>query len=217
MRKEERAAIVLSYLRKTYPDAKCALNFHNDYECLFAIALSAQTSDESVNKVTPGLFSLYPDVGSLAKADEEEVRRIISSLGLAKTKAHNLVRASGEIVSRFRSQIPVEMNELTSLPGIGHKTASVFLLERKDVPAIPVDTHVGRLSKRLGFAKEEDGVIAIQGKLERLFPREDWHFVHLALISHGRARCLSLSPRCKDCELAAVCPYFRKKSSTRDR
>lgn len=217
MRKEERAAIVLSYLRKTYPDAKCALHFRNDYECLFAIALSAQTSDESVNKVTPRLFSLYPDVDSLAKADEEEVRRIISSLGLAKTKAHNLVRASREIVSRFHSQIPVEMNELTSLPGIGHKTASVFLLERKDVPAIPVDTHVGRLSKRLGFAKEEDGVIAIQGKLERLFPREDWHFVHLALISHGRARCLSLSPRCEDCELRAVCPYFRKKSSTRDR
>lgn len=214
MRAKERAAFVLGYLQETYPGAKCALNFENDYECLFAIALSAQTTDAAVNRATPGLFSAYPTVEALAKATPEEVRPYIAFLGLAGTKAKNLVNASKAIVERYHSQIPSKLEDLITLPGIGWKTASVYLLERKGIPAIPVDTHVHRLAARLGFAKETDAPREVENKLEPLFPKEQWHFVHLALISHGRNLCKAVNPSCEKCGLSSVCHHFRKISST---
>lgn len=214
---KERSAAVLAFLRASYPDAHCALHFRNDYECLFAIALSAQTTDASVNRATPALFAAYPDVEAMAKATPEEVRPYIASLGLSGTKAKNLVAASKAIVERFHSQIPTEIEDLTSLPGIGWKTANVYRLERLSIPAIPVDTHVHRLSARLGLAKEKDSLLEVQRKLERLFPKEDWHFVHLALITHGRVLCKAAHPLCEECGLSGVCPHFKKTSSIKGR
>ncbi len=215
--RKERAAQIYAFLRERYPDARCALRFKNDYECLFAIALSAQTTDASVNKATPALFEAYPNVSAMALAAPEDVEKYISSLGLSKTKARNLVAASKAIVERFQSQIPSEIADLTSLPGVGWKTANVYRLERLGIPAIPVDTHVYRLAVRLGLAQEKDSILDVQRRLESLFRKEDWHFVHLALIAHGRELCRSSAPRCSDCGLREMCPYFRKISSIKGR
>ena len=172
---KERSAAVLAFLRASYPDAHCALHFRNDYECLFAIALSAQTTDASVNRATPALFAAYPDVEAMAKATPEEVR------------------------------------------GIGRKSANVILGDSFGIPGFPVDTHVHRLSVRLGLAKEKDSLLEVQRKLERLFPKEDWHFVHLALITHGRVLCKAAHPLCGECGLSGVCPHFKKTSSIKGR
>ncbi len=211
MRKKDKLPLILGFLHREYPDARCALLFHDDYECLFAIALSAQTSDRAVNMVTPALFARYPDVESLSKADEAEVRSLIVRLGLAKSKAHNLVLASRAIVERFSSQIPSSVEDLTSLPGIGLKTASVYLLERKGIASLPVDTHVGRIAVRLGLAEAKDSPGKIKEKLEAYFPKEEWHFVHLAFIAFGRNRCRAVNPDCSDCPLIGPCSFRRKK------
>ena len=160
--KNEKVAAILSYLHDNYDDAKTALDFSNDYECLVSIILSAQTTDKSVNKVTPALFKHFPDFESLGKASIEEIENDIKTLGLYHNKAKSINALGKVMASEYNSVIPSDKKTLTSLPGVGIKTAGVFLLERRGEQVIPVDTHVRRIAIRLGFAEENDEFSAIK-------------------------------------------------------
>lgn len=205
--KEER---LLRFLHSSYPDARCALDFHNDFECLVAISLSAQSKDESVNAVTPALFRAYPDPESMAKAPLEDIEEKIHRLGLYRNKAKNIQALSKALVERFGGEVPGDKTSLLSLPGVGIKTAGVFLLERRNEPHLPVDTHIERISKRLGFAKNSLNGPQIEPLLEKRFPKEEWIFLHHALIAFGRSVCLAKKPLCERCPLAAICPWKNK-------
>jgi endonuclease-3 len=204
-----------AYLHKEYGGAACTLDFSTDFECLVAIVLSAQTTDASVNRVTPALFSAYPTPNDLAEAPLEDVEDKIKSLGLYRAKARNIVALSKDLVSRFGGSVPHDRAALESLPGVGKKTAGVFLIERCGVPALPVDTHVKRVATRLSLAKPSDAPEDVERKLEKEFPKEDWAFLHHALIAFGRSTCLAKKPRCGSCGLSSVCPYFKRNSSTK--
>lgn len=205
---------VLIYLENAFPEAKCSLCFSNDYECLVSVVLSAQTTDQSVNKVTPSLFQAYPDVSSLAKADVKEIEKFIKSLGLYHNKAKSLQKLGGFIDFAYHGEIPHNLELLKKVPGVGEKTARVFLLERGDQDFLPVDTHIRRISVRLSYSKVDDSPLSIEKKLERAFPKEKWRFLHHAFIEFGRKRCKSISPLCDNCPLSGYCSYFKKNSPT---
>ena len=205
--KNEKVAAILSYLHDNYDDAKTALDFHNDYECLVSIILSAQTTDKSVNKVTPALFKHFPDFESLGKASIEEIENDIKTLGLYHNKAKSINALGKVMASEYNGIIPNDKKTLTSLPGVGIKTAGVFLLERRGAQVIPVDTHVRRIAIRLGFAGENDEFSAIERKLEKAFPYEEHSFVHHSFINFGRTKCSAQRPACEGCPLAVYCKY----------
>lgn len=205
--KNEKVAAILSYLHDNYDDAKTALDFSNDYECLVSIILSAQTTDKSVNKVTPALFKHFPDFESLGKASIEEIENDIKTLGLYHNKAKSINALGKVMASEYSSIIPSDKKTLTSLPGVGIKTAGVFLLERRGEQVIPVDTHVRRIAIRLGFAGENDEFSAIERKLEKAFPYEEHSFVHHSFINFGRTKCSAQRPACEGCPLAVYCKY----------
>ena len=205
--KNEKVAAILSYLHDNYDDAKTALDFSNDYECLVSIILSAQTTDKSVNKVTPALFKHFPDFESLGKASIEEIENDIKTLGLYHNKAKSINTLGKVMASEYNSVIPNDKKTLTSLPGVGIKTAGVFLLERRGEQVIPVDTHVRRIAIRLGFAGENDEFSAIERKLEKAFPYEEHSFVHHSFINFGRTKCSAQRPACEGCPLAVYCKY----------
>ena len=205
--KNEKVAAILSYLHDNYDDAKTALDFSNDYECLVSIILSAQTTDKSVNKVTPALFKHFPDFESLGKASIEEIENDIKTLGLYHNKAKSINALGKVMASEYNSVIPSDKKTLTSLPGVGIKTAGVFLLERRGEQVIPVDTHVRRIAIRLGFAGENDEFSAIEHKLEKAFPYEEHSFVHHSFINFGRTKCSAQRPACEGCPLAVYCKY----------
>jgi endonuclease-3 len=205
---------LLEHLHAAYPDAKCTLDFKNPFECLIAISLSAQTNDKSVNLVTPTLFKDFPTPEALAKAPLKEVEHDIQSLGLYHSKATHIIQLAGVLQGKFNSNVPLKMDELTSLPGVGSKTAGVFLMETIARPAIPVDTHVTRVSIRLGYAKEGDEPLVIEKKLEKIFPESEWIFLHHALIAFGRQECHAKKPACGSCPLKNDCRYFKKNLST---
>lgn len=204
MRKAARAAAVSAFLKAAFPNASCALKFSNPRECLIAIILSAQTTDLAVNKVTPSLFSQFPSWESLAEAPLPEIEETIKSLGLYRNKAKSIKAIARVIVNDFRGEIPKDIKVLKTLPGVGLKTAGVFLLETSAPVSFPVDTHVGRLARRLGLSKEkEPGKVAAD--LEKAFPQEDWAFLHHALILFGRETCKSQNPHCQACKLGEIC------------
>lgn len=204
---------VLAFLKKEFPEARCALSFHNDFECLVAIVLSAQTSDKAVNKVTPLLFARYKDAEAFMEAKHAEIEGIISSLGLFRAKARNLI-ALGRRLSQLGA-IPATRDELVTLPGVGQKTAGVFLLERRGAPYIPVDTHIARIAFRLGYAKKKsENPMEIERILERSFVKEECAFLHHALIAFGREICHAKNPACDGCGLKEFCRHFKKRSST---
>lgn len=208
----EKTELIQSYLDEILPDAKCALVFSNPFECLCAVMLSAQTTDKSVNQVTPSLFSAFPDAFALAKAEQKDVESIIQSLGLYRNKAKNLIGLSIALVERHNGVVPNDKKALTELPGVGVKTANVVLAECFGVPAIAVDTHLTRVSKRLGLAKEDDDPLEIEKKLERRFPKERWIKLHHQLIWFGRIQCKAISPLCENCKLQEICSDFKKKN-----
>lgn len=208
----EKTELIQSYLDEILPDAKCALVFSNPFECLCAVMLSAQTTDKSVNQVTPSLFSAFPDAFALAKAEQKDVESIIQSLGLYRNKAKNLIGLSIALVERHNGVVPNDKKALTELPGVGVKTANVVLAECFGVPAIAVDTHLTRVSKRLGLAKEDDDPLEIEKKLERRFPKERWIKLHHQLIWFGRIQCKAISPLCENCKLQEICRDFKKKN-----
>ena len=206
--------LLLDYLHKRFPEAGCALHFASDLECLVAIALSAQTTDVSVNKVTPILFAHFSDAKAYAEGPLEAIENDIRSLGLYRNKAKNLQALGKALSESYGGVVPHSFEDLVKLPGVGTKTAGVFLLERGDRPAIPVDTHVSRVSIRLGYAKSGDSPLAIEKKLEKTFPKEEWKFLHHSLIWFGREECHAQKPNCGACPLKDYCSFFKKTSST---
>ena len=203
--KKRRARAILEALKKAYPEAKTELRHKNPFELLVATVLSAQATDKGVNRVTPKLFARWPTPEALAEADPEEVGRVIQSLGLWRTKARNLVALAQKLVAEHGGEVPKDPKALQSLPGVGWKTATVVAGAAFGVPGIAVDTHVARLARRLCLSEAKTPE-KIGRDLEALFPKEDWIFLHHALVLHGRYVCTARKPRCKECVLRPYCP-----------
>lgn len=196
---------IIENLDRLYPDAHCELNHKDSFELLIAVVLSAQTTDVSVNRVTPALFEKYPDAISLSEASEEDVMRLIHSIGLYKNKSRNIINLAKELVKRFGGEVPSKREELESLPGVGRKTANVVLSNCFDYPAFAVDTHVSRVSKRLMIARKDDDVLTIEKKLMKFFPRNCWSRLHHQFIFFGRYKCKAKNPECTDCPFRDSC------------
>lgn len=201
---------LLSELEKMFPNAKCQLNYNSPFELLIAVVLSAQTTDKRVNIVTRSLFAAYPDVYRLADAEQIDVERIIASLGLFRTKAENIISLSKKLITNFNGQVPHNLEDLMSLPGVGRKSANVVLSEAFGIPAIAVDTHVSRVSNRLGIETSED-VYQIEQSLEKFFPQEKWHKGHNLLVHFGRYFCTAINPKCEECPFQKECLYYSNK------
>ena len=200
---------VLSRLKKEYPDAHCELDFDTPLQLLIATILSAQCTDKRVNMVTPDLFKAYPDAKSLSSADVETLQNQIKSTGFFRNKTKSLLGMSAAVADKHGGNVPATMDELVNLPGVGRKTANVVLGNAFNVnEGVVVDTHVGRLSVRLGLTNETDPV-KVERALMPLIPRDDWTLVAHLLIFHGRRVCLARTPRCESCVLADVCPSAR--------
>lgn len=201
-----RANEVYEILEATYPDAHCALDHRNAFELTVATILSAQCTDERVNLVTPALFEAFPDAASLAQARIEEVEALVRSTGFYRNKAKNLVGMAEVVVARHGGEIPTAMDDLVELPGVGRKTANVVLGNAFGIDeGIVVDTHVKRLSNRLGFTRKEDPV-KVEEDLVKLFARDRWTQLSHILIFHGRQQCPARKPRCAGCPVNHLCP-----------
>lgn len=194
-------------LRDTYPDAHCELDHRNPYELLVATILSAQCTDARVNTVTPTLFAAYPDPHSLAAADRADVERIIASTGFFRAKAASLQGMAAGVCERFGGAVPRRLEELVTLPGVGRKTANVVLGNAFGVPGITVDTHFGRLSRRMGWTAQSDPD-KVEAEVGALFDKADWTMLSHVLIWHGRRRCFARRPACGACPVARWCPGF---------
>ena len=200
-----RARRVMRRLSATYPDARCELDFTTPFELIQATVLSAQCTDVRVNLVTPELFRRWPGPEDLAAADRAELEAVIMPTGFFRAKANSLVGLSQALVDRFDGQVPRRLTQLVTLPGVGRKTANVVLGNAFGVPGITVDTHVGRLSRRLAFTVHEDPV-KVEKDLMELWPRPDWTQWCHVMIFHGRRRCHSRRPACGACPVASMCP-----------
>lgn len=202
----DRITRILDLLDELYPDAHCELDFRNAYELLVAVILSAQCTDERVNKVTPALFQRYPDAAALLASDVAELEELIRSTGFFRNKAKNLRGAAKKIVEKFGGEVPRTMDDLLSLPGVARKTGNVVLGTAYGIPSgVVVDTHIGRLSQRLGMTREQDPV-KIEQDLMELWPKERWIMSGHRLIWHGRRVCFARKPSCGTCTLAPHCP-----------
>jgi endonuclease-3 len=200
--------VVDERLEALYPGTAkelCALDFHNPFELLVATILSAQSTDERVNLTTPALFARYPDAESLAAADPDDVEELIRSTGFFRSKTRNLLGMANGLVERIGGEVPTAMEDLVTLPGVGRKTANVVRSVAFDLPGLPVDTHVQRLSARLGLSMASDPV-AMEHDLDALIPPARRGTFSLRLILHGRATCRARVPRCSECVLADICP-----------
>ena len=197
------------YLEELFPDAKAELDFTNNFELIVAVVLSAQTTDIAVNKVTKDLFKKYPTPNDLMHADVEDVMETIKTIGLYKTKARNIIGLAKRLVEDYGGLVPSERKDLESLPGVGRKTANVVLSNAFGIPALAVDTHILRISKRLGLADETDDVLEVEMKLNKQFPKELWHKLHHQLIFFGRYHCIARKPNCDTCKMQDICPYFK--------
>jgi len=200
-----RAGAVVEGLAELYPDAHCALNHASAYQLLVATILSAQTTDERVNMVTPALFARYPTPADLAAADPAELEEIVRSTGFFRSKAKNLIGMAQAVETRFAGEIPTELADFVTLPGVGRKTGNVVRSVWYGLPGLPVDTHVTRLSHRLRLTNETDPV-KIEHDLGAMVPPEEWGMLSLRLIEHGRQVCDARKPRCDRCGLAEICP-----------
>jgi len=210
MTRGERAADLQRLLRRTYPDAHCELVHRNPFELLVATILSAQCTDVRVNMVTPALFAKYPDAFRMAEAAPDDLEDLIRSTGFYRNKAKNIRAASAALVENYQGKVPRELDALTVLPGVGRKTANVVLGNAYGIDSgVVVDTHVGRLSQRLGLTKHRDPV-KIEKDLMRVVPRDSWTLWSHLLIWHGRRRCFARNPDCARCELSGLCPTAGK-------
>ncbi len=210
MTKADKARI-LQELNRLYPGAGPELHFANPYQTLVAVMLSAQCTDAQVNKVTPALFARYPDIASMAAADVADVYPMVKSCGF-KSKAGNIVEACRLLMTRCGGAVPADREALTALPGVGRKTANVVLATAFGVPAIAVDTHVFRVSNRLGLATAKT-VEQTEEQLERAIPKSDWITAHHWLILHGRRVCHARGPECARCTLAPLCRHARESAA----
>jgi endonuclease III len=202
----------LKALAKLYPDAVCALKHQSPLQLLVATILSAQCTDVRVNIVTPALFAKYPDAAAFANAERSELEVMIKSTGFFRNKAKNIIDCCKAIVEQHGGEVPASLDELVKLPGIGRKTANVVLGDAFGIPGITVDTHVGRLSRRLGLTKHEDPV-KVEHDLMALIPEKEWTKFSHRMIFHGRQVCFARKPKCDECAMKSFCPKIGVKSS----
>lgn len=202
----EKSNRILQTVKEMFPNASCELNYNNHYELLIAVVLSAQTTDKRVNEVTVELFKKYPTAKDLSNANYNDVYNIISVLGLAKAKTNNIINLSKQLIEKYNNIVPNNREQLQSLPGVGRKTANAVLMEGFRIPAIAVDTHVSRVSNRLGLSNSDD-VKIIEQDLMSLYDEKDYYFVHHGLLFFGRYHCLAKKPKCEECKLKDICNY----------
>lgn len=200
-----RARRVVRELARLYPDARCSLDYQTPFQLLVATILSAQCTDARVNLVTPALFARYPDAESMAVAEIDDLERLIQSTGFYHNKAKNLLACSRQLIERLGGEVPASMDDLVQLAGVGRKTANVILGNAFGVPGLPVDTHVSRLSQRLGLTADTRPE-KIEEDLCSLVPKKEWTKFGLRLIYHGRQVCHARKPNCEGCTLESLCP-----------
>jgi endonuclease-3 len=203
--RKARARRILNVLAKLYPDAHCALHYDNPLQLLIATILSAQCTDVRVNMVTPALFASFPDARAFAEADRGKLEKAIQSTGFYRNKAKNIQACCKILVEQHGGEVPASMEELVPLPGVGRKTANVILGNAFGIPGITVDTHVGRLSRRLGLTLADDPV-KVEHDLMPIIPQKDWTIFSHRMIFHGRQICFARKPNCPGCALADICP-----------
>ena len=207
---------ISNYLDDLYPDAHCELNYQKDYELLIATVLSAQCTDKRVNKVTDILWQKY-DIFSLANANQKDIEKIIYPVGSYTKKASYLKIIATRLTKDYEGHVPNDREYLESLPGVGRKTCNVVLSNLYNMPAIAVDTHVERVSKRLGLAFKKDSVLTVEQKLMKKFPKEEWSKLHHQMVLFGRYKCTARKPACLECKLQNVCKEYLKSQKKCDR
>jgi len=201
---------ISEYLDYLFPNPKCELIYNNDYELLIAIVLSAQSTDKRVNTVTPIIFSKYNSLSKLKKAPLEDLEKIIRPVGSFRKKSSYIKDIATIIDEQYNGVVPKDRDILVTFPGVGRKTANVFLSEYYNEPAIAVDTHVERVSKRLKLASKKDDVLKIEKKLMKVFPKEEWAKRHLQMVLFGRYHCKAIKPNCSECKLIDICSEKKK-------
>lgn len=202
---------ITEYLDSLFPNPICELNYNKDYELLLAIVMSAQTTDKRVNSVTEVLFKKYDTLEKLSKAPIEDIEEIIRPIGTFKKKSIFIKEIAKRLLDDNHTIVPNDRRYLESLPGVGRKTVNVFLSVIYEEPAIAVDTHVERVSKRLGLARENDSVLIVEQKLMKKLPKYKWSKTHHQMVHFGRYKCKSMAPLCKDCQLKNICKYQKNK------
>ena len=210
MVKNEDIKLILDRLEENYPDAECALVHQNVYQLIVAVALSAQTTDKSVNLITPALFERYPSAAELANAEISEVEDYIRRIGMYKTKAKNIVGMAKALVEKHNGQVPEDYDALVALPGVGRKTANVVLSVGFGHQRIAVDTHVFRVANRIGLVAEKD-VLKTELSLMDRIPEDRWSKTHHSLIFHGRQCCDARKPKCEECSISKWCEEYKKR------
>ena len=201
------------YLDELFPNPKCELIYHNDYELLICVVLSAQTTDKRVNSVTPILFGRYNNLELLKNADLADIENIIRPIGSFRKKAYYIKEIARILYDNYNSVVPRDRDVLMTFPGVGRKTINVFLSEFYNEPAIAVDTHVQRIAKRLKIAKSSDNVLAVERKLNKFFPQNEWGKRHLQLVLFSRYYCKAIKPECSTCKLYDICIEKKKTTS----
>lgn len=202
--------IIMDYLDELYPNAECELKYNHDYELLIAVVLSAQCTDKRVNMVTKELFSSY-SLEEISNLDLKILEQIIRPVGTFTRKAVYVKEIAKALIKDYKGIVPNDRAYLENLPGVGHKTCNVVLSNLYQEPTFAVDTHVSRVSKRLGIAKESDNVLKIEQKLMKKFPKEKWSRMHHQMVLFGRYHCKSLSPNCENCKLKKECKFYKKR------
>lgn len=209
-----KAVLVIDYFDLLYPHSKCFLNYKTDYGFLIAVMLSAQCTDQKVNKVTETLFEKYKSLNDLDKASLYEIEEIIKPLGLYKVKARNIKGITKQLINNYEGKVPSDKVEMMKLPGIGNKTSNVVRIELFDIPEFPVDTHIRRISNRLGIANTMD-VLRIEDALKKTFEKNKWIKLHHQFIEFGRDICKAQSPKCMECKLKNICIYYKENNESK--
>ena len=207
----EKIDLINSYLDELFPEPKCELNYSNDYELLISIMLSAQSTDKRVNQVTSILFDKYKSLEALNEANIDDLENIIRSVGSFRKKSQYIKDIASTLITKYNGVVHRNHDLLVEINGIGRKTANVFLSEYYNEPYIAVDTHVSRVSKRLGLARKNDDVLTIEKKLQKKFDKSLWARRHLQMVLFGRYKCKAISPLCSDCKLKDICNEKKKK------
>ena len=204
---KEKYKLISQYIDSLFPNAKCELFYQKDYELVIAVMLSAQTTDKAVNQVTESLFKDYPTLKDIDNASLEDIENHIKRLGMYKNKAANIKGIARVLLNDFDGVVPSDKDQLQTLPGIGNKSAGVIRCEVFKIPDLPVDTHIIRITNRLGIANSKDEPIDIERKLKKIIPEESWIKSHHQLIHFGRYFCTAKSPKCSECKLRNICKY----------
>ena len=205
--KKVRAKAIYRQLTKSYPNVRCELDYNSAFQLLVATVLSAQCTDKRVNQTTPALFKKYPNPKKMAKADLKDIQRLVKSTGFFRAKAKNIKGLSNKIMEDFDGDVPNNLEDLITLPGVGRKTANVVLGHAFGIPGITVDTHFGRLSRRFGWSKQNDPV-KVEFEVGELIPEKEWTNLSQRMIWHGRRVCHARKPACGACPLAKLCPSY---------